>query len=153
MIDVFDGNGAPSGPNYTLFSGVDRLWWRRQFRELKKLIFSAPGTCPIALSGPVANGAILKRLQVAQLVKLVCLSRSPAFAAAAADAAAIANCASPGAFSESSRHRGSETTPFEQRIDACAFVFRVVSQTGADDAAVATNIIRHTAACKQRSKH
>ena len=22
---VFDGNGAPSGPNYTLFSGADRL--------------------------------------------------------------------------------------------------------------------------------
>ena len=25
VIDVFDGNGAPPGPNYTLFSGVDRL--------------------------------------------------------------------------------------------------------------------------------
>ena len=25
VIDVFDGNGAPSGPNYTLFSGTDRL--------------------------------------------------------------------------------------------------------------------------------
>ena len=25
VIDVFDGNGAPSGPNCTLFSGVDRL--------------------------------------------------------------------------------------------------------------------------------
>ena len=25
VIDVFDGNGAPSGPNYLLFSGVDRL--------------------------------------------------------------------------------------------------------------------------------
>ena len=25
VIDVFDGDGAPSGPNYTLFSGVDRL--------------------------------------------------------------------------------------------------------------------------------
>ena len=25
VIDVFDGNGAPSGPNFTLFSGVDRL--------------------------------------------------------------------------------------------------------------------------------
>ena len=24
-IDVFDGNGAPSGPNYTLFSDADRL--------------------------------------------------------------------------------------------------------------------------------
>ena len=25
VIDVFDGNGAPSGPKCTLFSGVDRL--------------------------------------------------------------------------------------------------------------------------------
>ena len=25
VIDVFDGNGAPSGPNCTLFSGADRL--------------------------------------------------------------------------------------------------------------------------------
>ena len=25
VIDVFDGNGAPSGPNYLLFSGADRL--------------------------------------------------------------------------------------------------------------------------------
>ena len=25
VIDVFNGNGAPSGPNYTLFSDADRL--------------------------------------------------------------------------------------------------------------------------------
>ena len=25
VIDVFDGNEAPSGPNYLLFSDVDRL--------------------------------------------------------------------------------------------------------------------------------
>ena len=25
VIDVFDGNGAPSGPNCSLFSDVDRL--------------------------------------------------------------------------------------------------------------------------------
>jgi hypothetical protein len=25
VIDVFYGNGTPSGPNYTLFSGADRL--------------------------------------------------------------------------------------------------------------------------------
>ena len=25
MIDVFDGNGAPSGPNYLLFLDADRL--------------------------------------------------------------------------------------------------------------------------------
>ena len=25
VIDVFDANEAPTGPNYTLFSGADRL--------------------------------------------------------------------------------------------------------------------------------
>ena len=25
VIDVFDGNGVPSGPNYLLFSDADRL--------------------------------------------------------------------------------------------------------------------------------
>ena len=25
VIDVFDGNGAPSGPNCTLFSGAERF--------------------------------------------------------------------------------------------------------------------------------
>ena len=33
-------------------------------RELKKLFFSAPSKRPIDLFGPVANGTILKRLQV-----------------------------------------------------------------------------------------
>ena len=154
VIDVFDGNGAPSGPNYLLFVDADRLadalrdrskvgwsptphapvlgglqgaldpkpwhfvvetsglrciladvslagsarvcgvgdctclvrtlgrlgdtsgpridripptrppWWSRQFRELKKLIFSAPRKCPIDLSGPLANGTVLKRLHI-----------------------------------------------------------------------------------------
>ena len=43
----------------------------------------------------------------------------------ATDELLVANRDTPAAFSESSRHRGSETTPFEQRIDACAFVFGV----------------------------
>ena len=25
VIDVFDGNGTPAGPNYLLFSGADRF--------------------------------------------------------------------------------------------------------------------------------
>ena len=167
VIDVFDGDGPPSGPNYLLFSDVDRLadslwdrsevgwsprphaaalgalqraldrklWhfmletsglrcmladvslagsaracgvgdypclvptlgdlretsgpridrfpptrpprWRRQFRELKKLIFLAPSTCPIYLLGPVANRTVLKRLRAASCVSLVCLLPSP----------------------------------------------------------------------------
>ena len=37
-------------------------WWDRQFRELKKLIFSPPSKCPIDLFGPLANRTALKRL-------------------------------------------------------------------------------------------
>ena len=33
VIDVFDGNGAPSGPNCSLFSGVDRLLEASQGRS------------------------------------------------------------------------------------------------------------------------
>ena len=47
-------------------------------RELKKKSFSAPSTCPIDLFGPVANGTVLKRLHVAFVSKLVCLSPSSA---------------------------------------------------------------------------
>ena len=38
-------------------------WWRRQYRELKKLLFSRPSKCPIDLFGPATNGTILKQLQ------------------------------------------------------------------------------------------
>ena len=155
VIDVFYGNGAPSGPNCTLFSGVDRLsdslrdrsgvgwsptphalvfgapqraldrnlwgimvqsnraqrnllilctdgsrrargvgdcpclvviindlgeisgpridrnpptwpsWRNRQYRELKKILFSPPSKCPIDRFGPLANRTILKQLHVA----------------------------------------------------------------------------------------
>ena len=160
VIDVFDGNGAPSGPNCTLFLDVDRLadslwdrsevgwsprphapvlgalqtaldpnlwqimgnwdvwlrelpyistdgsaracgvgdctcihrtigglgdtsgpridripptrppWRRRQYRKLKKLLFLAPGKCPIDIFGPLANRTILKRLHAAFRVLL-----------------------------------------------------------------------------------
>ena len=57
--------GAPretSGPRIDRIPPTRPPWWRRQYRELKKLIFSAPSKCPIDLFGPVANGRILKRL-------------------------------------------------------------------------------------------
>ena len=41
----------------------------RQFRELKKLIFSAPRKCPIDLFGPQMDGTILERLHVALYLK------------------------------------------------------------------------------------
>ena len=45
-------------------------WRRRQYRELKKLIFSAPSTCPIDLFGPLANRTVLERLHAAFRVLL-----------------------------------------------------------------------------------
>ena len=59
-----------SGLRETSGPRIDRIpltrppWWRRQYRELKKLFFSAPRKCPIYLFGLLANRKILKRLQV-----------------------------------------------------------------------------------------
>ena len=54
-----------SGPRIDRISPAHPPWRRRQFRELKKIIFSAPRKCPIDLFGPRANRTILKRLHVA----------------------------------------------------------------------------------------
>ena len=55
-------------PKDTSWAGIDRIpptrppWWHRQYRELKKIFFSAPSKCPIDLFGPVANRTVLERL-------------------------------------------------------------------------------------------
>ena len=54
-----------SGPRIHRIPPTRQSYWDRQYRELKKLIFLAPSTCPIDLFGPVANGTVLKRLHVA----------------------------------------------------------------------------------------
>ena len=54
--------GESSGPRIDRIPPTRPPWRRRQFRELKKLIFSPPSKCPIDLFGPVANRTILKRL-------------------------------------------------------------------------------------------
>ena len=57
----------PKRPRGTSGPRIDRIpptrppWRRRQFRELKKLIFSAPRKCPIDLFGPRANRTPLKQ--------------------------------------------------------------------------------------------
>ena len=58
------GLRGTSGPRIDRFPPTRPSWRDRQFRELKKLLFSPPRKCPIDLFGPVANGTILKRLQV-----------------------------------------------------------------------------------------
>ena len=42
--------------------GLEKRWRDRQYRELKKLIFSAPSKCLIDLYGALANRMMLKRL-------------------------------------------------------------------------------------------
>ena len=54
-----------SGPRIDRFPPTRPPCSRRQYRELKKIIFSAPSTCPIDLFGPLSNRTILKRLHVA----------------------------------------------------------------------------------------
>ena len=51
-----------SGPRIDRIQPARPSWRGRQYRELKKIIFSPPITCPIDIFGPLANGTILKRL-------------------------------------------------------------------------------------------
>ena len=64
LLPTLNDLGETSGPRIDRIQPVRPPWWRRQYRELKKLIFSAPSKCPIDLFGPYANGTILKRLVV-----------------------------------------------------------------------------------------
>jgi len=59
-----------SGPRIDRIPPTRPPWRRRQYRELKKLLFLAPGKCPIDIFGPLANRTILKRLHAAFRVLL-----------------------------------------------------------------------------------
>ena len=59
---ILSGLGDTSGPRIDRIPPTCPPWRRRQFRELKKLLFLAPSTCPIDLFGPLANRTVLKRL-------------------------------------------------------------------------------------------
>ena len=58
-----------SGPRIDRFPPTRPPWLDRRYRDIKKLIFSAPSTCPIDLFGPLANGTVPKRLHVASCLK------------------------------------------------------------------------------------
>ena len=55
LVPTLGGPGESSGPRIDRIPPTRPPWWRRQYRELKKLIFLAPSTCPIDLFGPLAN--------------------------------------------------------------------------------------------------
>ena len=117
----------PSDPRETSGPRMDRIlparppWRRRQFRELKKLIFLAPSKCPIDLFGSLANGRILKRLHGFQLASV--LHAASCLFLAAADEAAAAKRVSPAAFQTSYDTRAAEAKCLEQRYDACDSFF------------------------------
>ena len=64
LVQTLCDLGETSGPRIDRFPPTRPPWWDRQYRELKKLFFSAPSKCPIDLFGPVSNGTILKQLHV-----------------------------------------------------------------------------------------
>ena len=51
-----------SGPRIDRIPPTRPPWWRRQYRDIKKLIFLTPSTCPIDVFGPVASRTILKQM-------------------------------------------------------------------------------------------
>ena len=71
LVPTLSDPGETSGPQIDRIPSTRPPWWRRQYRELKKLIFSAPSKCPIDLYGPVANGTTLERLHVVLLASVL----------------------------------------------------------------------------------
>jgi hypothetical protein len=64
LVATQNGFRETSGPRIDRIPPTRPPWRGRQYRELKKLIFSPPSTCPIDLFGPVANGTVLKQLHI-----------------------------------------------------------------------------------------
>ena len=62
LIPTLGDPWKTAGPRIDRIPLMRPPWWRRRYRELKKLVFSAPSKCPIALFGPLANRTVLKRL-------------------------------------------------------------------------------------------
>ena len=71
FISTLGGPRETSGPQIDRIPPARPPWWRRQYRELKKIFFSPPSKCTIDLFGPVANGTTLERLRVVFLCLLV----------------------------------------------------------------------------------
>ena len=76
VIDVFDGNGAPSGPNYLLFSDVDRLsdslWDRSEVGRSPRPHAAALGALQRALD-PKLWGLVLEGRALPRKL-LICIS-------------------------------------------------------------------------------
>ena len=62
LIPILGDPRETSGPQIDRIPSTRPPWRDRQYRELKKLFFSAPSKCSIVLFGPVSNRTILKQL-------------------------------------------------------------------------------------------
>ena len=85
VIDVFDGNGAPSGPNYLLFSDVDRLsdslWDRSEVGWSPRPHAPVLGAPQRALDRKLGGIMVLLRELLGTCLDLYPLIEAPAHAA------------------------------------------------------------------------
>ena len=58
-VSTLSGSRESSGSRIDGIPPTRPPWWRRQCRELKKIFFSPPSTCPIDLFGSLANRTCL----------------------------------------------------------------------------------------------
>jgi hypothetical protein len=65
LVTILSDRGEASGPRIDRIPPARPSWWRRQYRELTKIVFSPPSKCPIGIFGPLANRTMLERLHVA----------------------------------------------------------------------------------------
>ena len=63
IVPTLGNLGETSGPRIDRIPPTRPPWWRRQFRALKKLIFSPSSKCPIDFFGPLANRTRLHATQ------------------------------------------------------------------------------------------
>ena len=87
LVPTLCDPGETSGPRIDRIPSTHPPWWRRQYRELKKLIFLAPSKCSIDLFGPVANRTMLKQMHVVRLLVSLHAASSIWLPAARADRA------------------------------------------------------------------
>ena len=67
LIPTLSDPRETSGPRIDRIPPARPPWWRRQYRDIKKLIFLTPSKCPIGLFGPLANRTVLRQMHTPHL--------------------------------------------------------------------------------------
>ena len=71
LLPTKSGPWETSGPQIDRIPSTRPSWRDRQYRELKKIIFSPPSKCTIDLFGPLANRTVLRRRQGMSLASVL----------------------------------------------------------------------------------